>query len=113
MAGFDPETIPLDDARWSAGCYHTSRADGVERGGPDEHLSDQDPVGYGRFQRGRTRHPDRGGPGADVRLGATRDPRPGRRPECHALPRSYRPGGDRDAGSYPREGSRTELRATG
>src|SRR5919112_1702633 len=87
----DLETILVDDARGSAGCHDAFCECGVERGGRDEHLSDQDPVGHRRLQRSRTRHPNCGGPFSANQLGPAPDPRLGYRPDCSALPGCDRP----------------------
>src|ERR671911_1994775 len=87
----DLETILVEDAWGSSGCHHAFRECGVERGGRDEHLSDQDPVGHRRVQRSRTRHPDRGGPWQANQFGTACDPRLGYRADCSALPGSDRP----------------------
>src|SRR5215208_5469550 len=54
---------------------HTFRGDGLERGEPDEHLSNQDPSGHRRVQRGPVGRPDCSGPSSENRLGSARHPR--------------------------------------
>ena len=46
----DLEKIQIDNARGSAGCHDAFCESGVERGGRDEYLSDQDPVDHRRLQ---------------------------------------------------------------
>src|SRR5215204_4684506 len=54
---------------------HTFRGDGLERVEPDEHLSDQDPSGHRRLQRGPVGRPDCSGTSSENPLRSAHHPR--------------------------------------